>query len=388
MRRVLLATTVLLGVALTPSPGVVAAPLHDVINFVPRSGRYIAFENGGVVSTQLQRCCHGLSEATVEVVTQAGAATPGVDYSETQKTVRFVSGNQDNDASIPVLNDITEEPVETFDAHLQSPTGGATLGFPNDASVFIVDDDGAPRISFILGADSVFENRITLDVTAVRSGDPSVPVSVQWSTVDGTAIAGQDYEAAGGSIEFAATERRKTFRVSTINDSAAEGNETFSLALTDPSGATLVDPASLEVTIADDETPSSDTEPPVTAFHQPLHDRTYRARDLTDILVFADDADSGVKQVHIALRKKMRSGACKWYVKKTRSFQRGPCTDKTWIRLPGAETVIYPLRDRLAPSTRGARVRFYKAWSRGVDELGNVETAFRRSRNVSRFDIR
>jgi hypothetical protein len=262
------------------------------------------------------------------------------------------------------------------------------LGFPKDATVFLVDEDGAPRFSFVLSVDRVFENRVVLDVTVVRSGDPSVPVTVQWTTVPGTALEGEDYVANGGSLSFAATERRKTFQVRAIDDEEAEGSETFSIALSDPVGATLTEPTALEVEIADDETPTSDTEPPVTAFHQPLHDRTYRSRDLRDILVFADDADSGIAQVHIALRKKMRSGACKWFVHRTRSFERGPCSDKRWIRRPGDETVIYGLGRRLAPSTRGKRVRFYKAWSRGVDVLGNVETAFRKTRNVSRFDIK
>ena len=384
-RRVFLA---LLFLSAGVVPATAAPEMHDVINFVPRSGRYIAFENGGSVSTQMQRCCHGLSEATVQVVTVAGTATPGVDYTETQRSVRFVEASQDNDALIPIINDTEEEAIESFEAHLDAPTGGATLGFPKEATIFIVDDDGAPRVSFLLSTDKVFENRLTLDVTIVRSGDPSVPVSVQWATVDGTAVAGADYQTAGGTISFAATERRKTIQVRAIDDESSEGSESFSIALSSPTGAVLADPSTLTVEIADDETPTSDTEPPVTAFHQPLHDRTYRARDLRDILVFADDADSGVKQVHIALRKTMRSGNCKWYVKKTRSFQRGPCDDKRWIRLSGAETVIYTLRDPLAPSTNGARVRYYKAWSRGVDELGNVETAFRKTRNVSRFDIK
>ena len=386
MRSRLVSAVLLLVGSLTPAA---AGPnMHDVINFTTRSGRYIAFENGGVISLQMERCCHGRTEATVDAVTEGVTATPGIDYTETQRSVRFVSASQDNDATVPILNDTEEEQIETFDVHLQNPTGGATLGFPKDGTVFIVDEDGAPRISFIVATDKVFENRLLLEVTVVRAGDPSVPASVQWSTVDGTAVGGEDYEAAGGTISFAATERRKTIQVRTINDELGEGSESFSLAMTDPTGATLVDPSTLNIEIADDETPSSDTEPPVTAFHQPLHDRTYRARDLRDILVFADDADSGVKQVHIALRKTMRSGNCKWYVKKTRSFERGPCSDKRWIRLAGAETVIYTLRDPLAPSTSGARVRFYKAWSRGVDELGNVETAFRKTRNVSRFDIK
>ena len=366
----------------------VAASTHDVINFVPRSGRYVAFENAQFADVQMERCCHGLTDATVDVVTSAGDAIPGDDYTETRKTARFVEPIQDNDTLIPLLNDETEEPVERFDAHLQAPTGGATVGFPKDASVFIVDDDGEPRVSFILGDDHVFENRITLDVIIVRSGDPSVPVSVSYSTVDGTAVSGADYEAASGTLEFTASQRRKTITLSAIDDDLEEGDETFSMTLSSPTGAVLTEPSSFEVRIADDETPGSDTEPPVTAFHQPLNDRTYRARDLTDILVFADDADSGIKEVHIAIRKTLRSGRCAWYRKSSREFKRGPCADKVWIRLPGEETVVYSLRDELDPSTKGASVRYYTAWSRGVDQLGNVETAFEHRRNFSRFEIK
>ena len=41
----------------------------------------------------------------------------------------------------------------------------------------------------------------------VRSGDPSVPATIDWTTVDGTATAaGGDYESASGTISFAATD--------------------------------------------------------------------------------------------------------------------------------------------------------------------------------------
>lgn len=379
----------LLSTAMLVTPTGVAAPrIHDFISFTPRTARYIAFENASTASLQVQRCCHVSNDVSAEVVTEGGTAVPGSDYTETQRTLQFTDPIQTNDISVPLINDAVEEPIETFQAHLQNPTGGATLGAPRDGTVFVVDDDGAPRISFILSGDLVFENRLSLDILIVRSGDPSIPASVTWSTQDGTATAGTDYEPAGGAIDFAATERRKTITVETIDDRAGEGNETFSIVLSDPTGATLVDPAVLEITIADNETPSSDTESPVTAFHQPLHGRTYRAGALTDVLVLAEDTGVGVDEVHIALRKKMRSGACRWYMHRSGTFERAPCNERRWISRPGAETVIYTLKGRLAPSTPGHRVRFYKAWSRGRDELNNTETAFDAGRNVSRFEIR
>jgi hypothetical protein len=386
MRRTIALVAALLASLAGLAP-VGATSSHDVINFFPRTGRYVAYENAEFADLQLQRCCHGLTDASVDVTTSAADAAAGEDYTETRKTVRFVEPIQDNDTLIPVLDDSIEEPVERFDAHLENPTGGSSFGFPNEASVFIVDNDGAPRIGFILGDDHVFENRIALDVIIVRSGDPSVPVSASWTTVDGTAVAGADYEAASGTLDFAASQRRKTITVNAIDDDLSEGDEMFSLTLSSPVGATLTDPSTFTIRIADDETPGSDSEPPVTAFHQPLHDRTYKARDLTDILVFADDADSGIKDVHIALRKKLKSGDCAWYRQGSRSFKRGPCGDKTWIRLPGEQTVVYSLRDQLQPSTRGEPVSYYTAWSRGIDQLGNIETEFVHNRNFSRFEI-
>jgi len=42
----------------------------------------------------------------------------------------------------------------------------------------------------------------------------------------------------------------------------------------------------------------------------------------------------------------------------------------------------------LKPSTEGHRVQYYTATSRGIDELGNIETEFERTRNLNQFDVR
>ena len=59
------------------------------------------------------------------------------------------------------------------------------------------------------------------------------------ATVDGrppTAppSAGQDYEAASGTIEFAPGETTKTFTVNVIGDFAREADEEFFVRLSDP----------------------------------------------------------------------------------------------------------------------------------------------------------
>ena len=93
---------------------------------------------------------------------------------------------------------------------------------------------------------------VTLDRAA------SGTVTVSYATADGTAAGGEDYEAASGTLEFAAGETEKPVTVATTDDSMNEEDETFTLRLSSPANATLGD-AVATGTIADDD------EPPLTA---------------------------------------------------------------------------------------------------------------------------
>jgi len=68
----------------------------------------------------------------------------------------------------------------------------------------------------------------------------STPVTVQWQTQDGTAKAGSDYQAASGTLTFAAGQTQQNITVTIDHDSTAQpGNLTFNVDLSNPSGATL-----------------------------------------------------------------------------------------------------------------------------------------------------
>ena len=86
--------------------------------------------------------------------------------------------------------------------------------------------------------------------TVSLSAASDAAVTVDYATSDGTAAAGADYTAASGTLTFAAGETAKTVEVATADDTATEGDETFALTLSNPSGATLAT-ASATGTIAD-----------------------------------------------------------------------------------------------------------------------------------------
>ena len=66
-------------------------------------------------------------------------------------------------------------------------------------------------------------------------------VTVDYATSDGTAQAGVDYTAARGTLAFAAGESSKTIEVGVLDDAHDEGEETFTLALSNASGGRLTD---------------------------------------------------------------------------------------------------------------------------------------------------
>ncbi len=86
---------------------------------------------------------------------------------------------------------------------------------------------------------------------------PAGGASVAWATGDGTASAGADYLAGGGSAQFAAGATAATVGVTVLGDYLVEGDEAFAVALSDPVGARFGDPTAT-VTILDDDGPPCD----------------------------------------------------------------------------------------------------------------------------------
>jgi hypothetical protein len=91
--------------------------------------------------------------------------------------------------------------------------------------------------------------------TATRSGDTSNSTSVDWTTVDGTATAGVDYDAAFGQILFEPGQTSKTIVITASGDTAIELHETFFLQLSNALGGAIVGGLGTG-TILDDDDPT------------------------------------------------------------------------------------------------------------------------------------
>ena len=70
-----------------------------------------------------------------------------------------------------------------------------------------------------------------LAFTVALSSAATSPVTVAYTTTNGTATAGSDYTARSGTLTFAAGETSKVVRVSVLGDKTVEPDETLSLTL-------------------------------------------------------------------------------------------------------------------------------------------------------------
>jgi hypothetical protein len=88
--------------------------------------------------------------------------------------------------------------------------------------------------------------------TVTLSAESADPVTVTYTTADGSATAGSDYQAVTDTLVFAPGETTKTIPVLVYGDRIAEPNETFCVNLSSPTNATIADGQGIG-TIVDDE---------------------------------------------------------------------------------------------------------------------------------------
>jgi len=113
---------------------------------------------------------------------------------------------------------------------------------------------GQPTIRFSTSIYSITENAGAVTLTVQRAGDTTTVVTVDCATANGTATAGLDYTGTNGTLTFAAGETNQTIIVPILNDGIVESTETFTVALSNPTGgAALGTPATATVRITDND---------------------------------------------------------------------------------------------------------------------------------------
>ncbi len=156
--------------------------------------------------------------------------------------------------SVPITPDTQYEGDEAFQIAFGNLRGArmSTLG----ATITIVDDDPLPTIR--LHEPIVAEGSgglWSLKVTPTLSNASAFPVTVNFTTADGTALQHADYTPTNGTITFLPRTTSADISIPIVGDGLYEGDEYFFLRMSDPSGASLPSP-SARITLTEDDPPS------------------------------------------------------------------------------------------------------------------------------------
>lgn len=198
--------------------------------------------------------CGGGDDTTPPADDDAGTSTTTKDGS-----VPF-DGATDTGAGDASKNDAGSDSATT-DAADDGATDGATDAEVDGAA----DADAGPLPTLSIDQvsnDEGSSGTSSFTFTVTLSAASTSPVTVDFATADGTAsstagaVGGADFAAANGTLTFAPGDTSKTITVTVNGDAVNEADETFTVTLTNPSGATLATATGTGTIVNDDSAPT------------------------------------------------------------------------------------------------------------------------------------
>lgn len=259
------------GAALGSPANATLTILDDDATIVPGTLQFSAStfsttESAGSVLLTVTRTGGADGNVAVNYSSASGTATAGADFAASSGLLSWPGGDTTSRTiSVPIVDDAAVESTETFSISLSAPTGGATLGTRTTGTVSIADNDvaGPPppgSLRFSAASQQVAESAGSITLSVSRINGSAGAVTVAYASNSGSAAAPSDYQGVSGTLSWANGDSANKSLTVTVNaDALIEGNETFSIALSAPTGgATLSSPSQTTVTITD-STPSSPT---------------------------------------------------------------------------------------------------------------------------------
>jgi len=105
------------------------------------AGSYSVGESDGTLTVTVTRSGGAASGVTLNYATSNGTATAGSDYTSTSGPLMFAASETTRTFAVTITPDGSAEANETVALTLSAPGGGATLGSPSTATLYIVDDE-------------------------------------------------------------------------------------------------------------------------------------------------------------------------------------------------------------------------------------------------------
>jgi hypothetical protein len=198
-----------------------------------------------------------LSHQSAEVVDfdyTAVAGTASVtDFEAASGTRSFPAGTTSQDIVVPISDDLTDEPSETFLVDLSNHPKAVAADVQGKG--IINDNEAAPRVS-VANSTAREGSDATSSLIVKLSHGSSQDVVVDYAASDGSAKVTNDYGATAGAVTFNSGQLSKTVPVPVVNDQVAEWRERFAFDVTATVNADLGDGAAIATIMDDDRKPS------------------------------------------------------------------------------------------------------------------------------------
>ena len=216
-------------------------------------------EDLGVLSVTVLRTGGASGTLTVDYATADGTAIAGQDYTSASGTLTFSGGETSKTILIPITDDATTEPNETFTVALQT-SNLESLGAPNRLTVTIQDRTTVPNLIINIaplvegtGGTKDFLFTVTLSAMTGRTVSGQF-ISSNFGAFGGASCStpGVDYESVSGSFSFTPGNTKFDIPVKVCGDTSAEATERFIVSLLNPVGATLLAGQGIGIIINDD----------------------------------------------------------------------------------------------------------------------------------------
>ena len=214
---------------------------------------YVVAQSAGTVSVTVNRTGGTAGAVSVSYSTTGGSAVAGTDFTAATGTLDWAAGDATAKTFAIAINATPSfTGSRAFSLALSGPAGGATIGEPGSATVTINGDgsDATGVLQFSASSFPVAQGAGSLTVSVSRTGGSAGAASVIYATQGGTAASGTDFTAAQGTLNWAAGDTTaKTLVISVASAVPFSGTKSFTVGLSQATGASLGSPASTGVVI-------------------------------------------------------------------------------------------------------------------------------------------